>query len=71
MFYGLKGMSSEKPEVIELLKVLTKLALACREDLDAQAVGNIFYGLKGMSSDKPEMIELLKVLTKLRIVGSD
>ena len=33
MFYGIQGMSSEKPEVIEFFKVLTKLAMTCREDL--------------------------------------
>lgn len=46
MFYGMQGMSSDKPEVIELLKVMTGLAKTCKEPLYAQAVGNMVYGLK-------------------------
>ena len=65
MIYGIQSMSSDNPEVIELLKVMIILAKTCTEPLSAQAVGNMFYGIQGMSSEKPEVIELLKVLTKL------
>jgi hypothetical protein len=52
-------MSSDCPEVRALLAELTPKVKGCREELNAQAVGNALYGLQGMSSDCPEVRELL------------
>jgi hypothetical protein len=59
---GLKSMSSDVPEVREMLRVLVPKIVSCTEALDAQAVGNALYGLKSMSSDVSEVREVLKVL---------
>jgi hypothetical protein len=57
-------MSSDVPEVRELLRVLSRKVEGCREALSAQAVGNSLYGLQSMSSDVPEVRELLRVLSR-------
>jgi hypothetical protein len=65
MFYSLQGMSSDRPEVLELLKVLTGLLMTCKEDLSANKAGNMFLGMKNLKGDKPEVLELLNVMTDL------
>ena len=61
--YGLQGMSSECPEVREMLSVLSWKVRDSTEKLSAQAVGNALYGLQGMSSECPEVKEMLSVLS--------
>ena len=65
MFYGIQGMSSEKPEVVELLKVMTILAKTCTELLSAQAVGNMIYGLKSLTCSSDVEHSLLMVLAPM------
>jgi len=56
-------MSSDVPEVREILRVLSPKIGSCQEALDAQAVGNALYGLQSMSSDVPEVREILGLLS--------
>jgi hypothetical protein len=63
ILHGMQGMKSDRPEVLELLKVLIGLAKTCKEDLSEESVGKMFYGLQGMSSDNSVVVEFLKVLT--------
>jgi very-short-patch-repair endonuclease len=65
MIYGIQGMSSEKPEVVELLKVMTILAKTCTAPLSAQAVGNIIYGLKSLTCSSDVVHSLLIVLASM------
>ena len=60
--YGLQGMSSDRPEVLELLSALPGNLVGSNESLAAHAVGNALYGLQGMSSDRPEVLRLLSAL---------
>ncbi len=43
--YGLKGMTSEAPEVRALLSALTVKVQNCREELNSQEIGIALYGL--------------------------
>ena len=65
MLYGLRGLKSDCPEVIALLRELTLLMKTCTEPLKAQNVGMMLYGLHGMSSDCPEVRALLRELKPL------
>lgn len=61
--YGLKCLSSEIPEVRELVYALArKIALSASEFV-AQAVGNALYGLQMMSSEYEEIRYLVLVLS--------
>lgn len=61
--YGLKCLSSEIPEVRDLVYALaTKITLSA-SDFVAQAVGNALYGLQMMSSEYEEVRFLLLVLS--------
>jgi hypothetical protein len=51
IFYSLKSMSSDEPEVRDLLWIMTHKLLACTESLLAQHVGNILYGFQGKLMD--------------------
>lgn len=53
--FGLQGFSCEFPEVIELVKELSKKIGV----LDSQAIGNGLYGLRRMTSNVPEVLTLL------------
>ncbi len=64
MLYGLKGMKSDSPEVIDLLTELTQLVKTCTEPLNSQEVSMMLNGLQGMSSDCSEVIDLLRELTQ-------
>ncbi len=66
MLYGLQGMKNDCPEVIALLRELSRLVKTCTEPLSAQGVGMMLYGLQGMKNDCPEMIALLRELSALR-----
>ena len=60
--YGLKCMTSDVPEVKELVSALaTKLSTSTSEFL-AQAVGNALYGCQMMTSEHEEVRQLLQVL---------
>ena len=60
--YGLQSMSSEYPEVRQIVEVLVDKAESCKEPLNAQAVGNALYGLQSMSSEYPEVRQIVEVL---------
>lgn len=60
--YGLKCMSSELPEVRELVYALAGKVATSPSDFVAQAVGNALYGLQMMSSDHEEVRYMLSVL---------
>ena len=53
----MQGMSSDKPEVIELLEVMTGLAKTCKQPLSAQVAENMILGMQGYRSDKVKMME--------------
>jgi hypothetical protein len=61
--HGLQGMSSDVPEVRDVLKALRPHIASCREPLSAQGVGNALYGLLGMSSSVPEERDVRAVPT--------
>ena len=58
-------MSSDSPEVLEMLKLMIVLSKNCNGPMSAQGVGKIMHGLNGMRSDKPEVLELLQLLSGL------
>jgi hypothetical protein len=60
--YGLKGMSSDIPEVRVLVTALTAAVESSIDVLSAQETCNAFYGLQGMSSDHIEVRGLLCAL---------
>eukprot|EP00595_Chromulina_sp_UTEXLB2642_P003177 CAMPEP_0196766830 /NCGR_PEP_ID=MMETSP1095-20130614/31016_1 /TAXON_ID=96789 ORGANISM="Chromulina nebulosa, Strain UTEXLB2642" /NCGR_SAMPLE_ID=MMETSP1095 /ASSEMBLY_ACC=CAM_ASM_000446 /LENGTH=1338 /DNA_ID=CAMNT_0042131159 /DNA_START=514 /DNA_END=4530 /DNA_ORIENTATION=- len=60
--YGLKCMSSESPEVRQLILALANKISSSSTDLVAQAVGNALYGCQMMTSDHEEVRYLLQVL---------
>ena len=62
--YGLKCMSSETPEVRDLLSALTNKLRFTRGEFNAQAIGNILYGCQNLTSDHREVRELIRVVTK-------
>jgi outer membrane murein-binding lipoprotein Lpp len=55
-------MSSDVREVKDVLAALAPKVESCREELDAQAVGNAVYGLQSMSSDVREVKDVLAAL---------
>jgi hypothetical protein len=58
-------MSSEYPEIREILSAVVLKVESCRETLTAQAVGNALYGLQGLSSDYSEVREILSALVPI------
>lgn len=60
--YGLKGMSSDKPEVRVLVAALTAEVQNSFDVLSAQEMCNAIYGLQEMSSDYVEVRNLLGAL---------
>ena len=53
-FYGLRYMSSNSPEVCQLVSQLAEVAKQpLSKELSAQNVGNMMYGLSSLSSDSP------------------
>jgi hypothetical protein len=58
-------MSSDRPEVLQLLSVLMPGLASCNERFLAKSVGMGLYGLKNMHSDKSEVLQLLSVLSPL------
>lgn len=61
--YGLKCLSSEIPEVRELVYALANKITTSTSDFVAQAVGNALYGMQMMSSEYEEVRFLLLVLS--------
>ena len=61
--YGLKAMSSELPEVRELVHALASKIYASHSQFVAQGVGNALYGLQMMTSEHEEVRYLLSVLS--------
>lgn len=61
--YGLKCMSSECPEVRQLVFALASKVGVSMTELVAQAVGNALYGCQMMTSDHEEVRYLLQVLS--------
>ena len=62
MLYGLQKLSSDSPEVRDMLSVLSDIIDNCEERFGAQSVGNSLYGLQSMSSEYVEMRTLLASL---------
>lgn len=60
--YGLKCMSSDVPEVKELVLALAHKLSSSTSEFLAQAVGNALYGCQMMTSDHEEVRQLLHVL---------
>jgi len=60
--YGLQGMSSDRQEVLDLVRVLTGKVESCRESLDAQHIGNAMYGLQHMDGRMEEVRSLMSAL---------
>lgn len=60
--YGLKCMSSDVPEVKELVLALANKLSTSTSEFLAQAVGNALYGCQMMTSDHEEVRHLLQVL---------
>lgn len=54
-------MSSDFPEVRQLLKALIPKIESCTQQLNAQAIGNSIYGCKNMNSNYVEVRQLLKL----------
>ena len=63
LLYGLRSNKFKRTESRELLSSLHKIAVKCKEPLDAQAVGNALYGLQGMSSDDADVRSLVRALS--------
>ena len=63
MLYGLQNLSSDSPEVRDMLPLLVNVVNNCDKNFTAQAVGNALYGLQGMNSEHPQVRSLLVVLT--------
>lgn len=61
--YGMKCLSSEVPEVRELIYAIGNKIAASSSDFVAQAVGNALYGCQMMSSEYEEVRFLLLVLS--------
>ena len=61
--YGLKAMSSELPEVRELVHAIASKIYASHSQFAAQGVGNALYGLQMMTSEHEEVRYLLSVLS--------
>jgi hypothetical protein len=61
--YGLKCLSSDQPEVRELIYALAKKIAVSGSEFVAQAVGNALYGLQLMSSEHEEVRYLVLVLS--------
>ena len=61
--YGLKCLSSDVPEVRELVYALAKKIAVSPSEFVAQAVGNALYGLQMMSSEYEEVRYLVLVLS--------
>ena len=53
--YGFQGLSSEHPEVLELLAAVTTRIRSCMHVISAQQAVNAMLGFQGMSSSKPEV----------------
>jgi hypothetical protein len=65
ILFGLQHMSSDVPEVRQVLAQMAAKMARCTEPLDAQAIGNGLYGLQNMSSDVPEVREALAQMAKM------
>ena len=61
--YGLKCMSSDIPEVRELVTALATKVANSSSEFVAQAVGNALYGCQMMTSDHDEVRYLLLILS--------
>lgn len=61
--YGLKCMSSECPEVRQLVFALASKLAVSQTELVAQAVGNALYGCQMMTSDHEEVRYLLHMVS--------
>jgi hypothetical protein len=57
-------MSSEYPEVLSLVKALTKKVSQSTPELCAQAIGSALFGLQRLSSDSPEVRQLVAALAE-------
>ena len=57
-------MSSDHDEVRDVLSALAMKVDSCKEDLNAQALGNALYGLQRMSSDHVEVRDVLSALSR-------
>ena len=60
--YGLKCMSSDTPEVRDLLSALADKLRHTRGEFNAQAIGNILYGCQNLKSEYREVRELIRVI---------
>ena len=62
--YSLMNLSTDHPEVRELVAELTKLISSAPnlEPLSNRAIGNALYGMKNFTSDSPEALALLETL---------
>ena len=60
--YGLKCMSSDTPEVRDLLSALTDKLRHTTGEFNAQAIGNILYGCQNLKSEYREVRELFRII---------
>lgn len=60
----MQKMSSDDETVRDLLQVLTKKILECKEPLQSQDISDALFGLQNCNSDSKEVLELLVVLKK-------
>ena len=60
--YGLQRLGDSE-EARQLVAALTPKVQHCREELDAQAVGNALYGLQQMGDSHVEVRQLVAALT--------
>ncbi len=57
-------MSSDVPEVRDILKEMTRHIKSCNEGFSEQNISNALYGLHNMSSDVPEVRDILKEMRR-------
>lgn len=60
--FGLQGMDSARPEVRDLVSVLTTNIERCSELLNSQVISNSCYGLQRMRSGDAEVRRLVRIL---------
>ena len=61
--YGLRGMQSYHPEVLQIISALVPKIHACRESMNSQSVAMAVVSLYNMDCNHPEQLRLVAALT--------
>ena len=68
MCFSLKESTSDTPEVLALLRIITEMSQTCRvaaRKLTRREAGNTLYGLRGLNSNEDAVQELVGALVVL------